>query len=462
MNAALAHENGATKGPPASVASSRYPHASFRQLAAAVAILAAAGGMTGVTIAKMTGTPATYSGFVEYSGSVQLDFTQTGRVATLLVRPGESVKKGQALATEDTSAATAAVHDAQATLTADEEALAALRSPSVGGATQENISLQVQQAQSTLSSAEQQAHDASAQATAQIGRAQQAVTDAQNLLQQDSLAYEQACPDGTTPPPGVSQALAGDSNPATQGQISLYENCLSLNSQVVKDNAALSDAQANLQYTTASAHQLNDSAAAAVTAAQAQLALNQTLLGVDSQPAATSQIAQAQATVAEAKAQLDQEQANLRSLTLFAPTDGVIASIGGAVGDLDGNTGVHTYAGPSPATPGNSPTFSLFPSSPSATSTGNSQNDNQPLITITGGQVLAVAQVGESEASKLKPGGAAHVTINVLAKTLSGTVEQVVPIPIRQNGTVSYQVRISVPSWPPSVLDGMTVSVRFG
>jgi hypothetical protein len=55
-----------------------------------------------------------------------------------------------------------------------------------------------------------------------------------------------------------------------------------------------------------------------------------------------------------------------------------------------------------------------------------------------------------------------RVTINALGTTVSGTVLQVVPIPIRQSGSVEYTVKLSVPSWPAGIIPGMSLSTTFG
>ncbi|MBC3839333.1 biotin/lipoyl-binding protein [Streptacidiphilus sp. 4-A2] len=110
---------------------------------------------------------------------MSLDFTQTGRVSQILVSTGQTVTKGQPLATLDQSYAQATLQDAVAVLAADQTVVKALQSPTLSSAGRQNLALQVAAADQQLSSAQQASQDAVAQAGAQVAQAQQTVQNAQ-------------------------------------------------------------------------------------------------------------------------------------------------------------------------------------------------------------------------------------------------------------------------------------------
>jgi multidrug resistance efflux pump len=454
MNAALA-------GRPQTAA--QFPHASYRQLGVAILLLVVAGVIGWFTFEEVASGPKSFTGAVQSPAFLQLDFPQTARVVQILVKPGQHVTKGETLATQDLSAAQVALTDAKAVLAADRAVEAALKAPTILSATQKNLGLQIAQAQTELTNAQKASADAVAQGTTEIAQAEQTLTDAQSTVQTDTTAFAVACPNGTTPPPGYNLPVApGQTLPYSPQQLAEFETCLTLSAQKGKDTSAVTDAQANLAHTESVVQQVKDSAAAVVSTDQVELALSQSSPALASQAATSAQLATAGATVATAQAQVDQDQALVQSLILVAPVDGTVADVGGTVGDLDGATGVHGFLGPTSSQSSSGGSFSLFPATPSAASSGDNQTEQEPLVSIANGATIAVAQVSEKEASQLNPGQVAHVTVNALSETVGGTVEQVVPIPVRQNGSVEYDVRVSVPSWPKNVVNGMSLSVTFG
>ena len=415
----------------------QFPHASMRQLLVAIAILCAGGAIAWFTITQVNGHTG-FAGTVQPTQSVNLDFAQTGRISQLLVKPGDHVAKGQSLAVQDETVASSTLLDAQAVLSADQAKLAALQSPAVSPTAKQNLDLAVQKANTQLAGAQKASSDANNAANTQITQAQQALNAAQGRLDADSARFQSDCD---------SQGGQG--------------SCDSLASQVQQDTVAVSNASASLAHIQATATQTQDSATSAVSTARAALALAQNQEATATAPASAADISSAEADVAAAQTAVDQAKAGLTALTLVSPIDGMVADVGGIVGELDGTTGVHAFAGPQSMQSGGS-AFSLFPP---AAGTGAAQNSagsgQQPLISLVTTQSNAIVQVSEDTVPTLHAGRSARVTVNALHQTVNGTVAQVIPIPVNQGGTVEYEVRLTVPTWPNGTEPGMSLSVVF-
>lgn len=418
---------------------SQFPHASIRQLLVAIAILAIGAVIAWFTLVR-SADPASFTGTVQPAQSVNLDFGQTGAVAQLLVKPGQQVSAGQALATQDQTAAKAALADAQSVLTADQAKLAALSSPSISPAQEQTLNLQVAQANGQLSGAQKAASDAVNEANAELAQAQQALSRAQSTLTSDSAQFRSACQQAAQP---------ADTCPAQQAQVS-------------QDSTAVSTATAALGHTRATVTQSEDSASSAVTNARNALALAENQRAAAAAPATAADVSSAQADLAGAQSTVDADQDALNALTLRAPMAGLVANVGGQAGELDGTTGVHAFAGPQSLQTGSASNFSLFPAQNGDGATQNSTSgDQQPLISLVTAQRNAVAQVSEDQVSALHQGTAAQITVNALHATVNATVGQVIPIPVSEGGSVEYEVQLVVGTWPPGTEPGMSLSVEF-
>ncbi|MBC3839332.1 hypothetical protein GXW82_01300 [Streptacidiphilus sp. 4-A2] len=259
-------------------------------------------------------------------------------------------------------------------------------------------------------------------------------------------------------PGGPAATASTQATPQATATANQY--CLNLQSQLQKDSTAISSATAALANARADAEQLQDNAAHAASSAGAALALSQNQEAVATAPASSAQLSTAQANVASAQTTVDQDRQNLQALTLLSPISGVVADVGGIVGDLDGTGGVHGFSGPSAAQATSGPAFSLFPPA-AGTGASNSGASQQPLIWLVSSQKYLLAQVSESEAAKLRVGARARVTVNALSLTVDATVSQISPIPVDQDGSVEYPVRLAVPSWPQGTMTGMSANVVF-
>ncbi|QMU76610.1 biotin/lipoyl-binding protein [Streptacidiphilus sp. PB12-B1b] len=477
----------------------RLPHASLRQLLVAVALLAVGVVLARYTFTEVTGGPTGFAGTVEAQSSVSLDFPQTGRVTRILVSTGQTVRQGQPLATLDQGYAQASLQDAEAVLAADQTVVKSLESPSLSAAGKQNLDLQVAAADQQLSSAQQASQDAVAQGSSQIGQAQQTVDNAQAALRADTAQYKSVCTaraeapravPGTAPEaaPGHDQGFgpvggAGpdpvgggsgrsslqptpllptpQSSPQATPSGSPEQYCLTLQSQLQKDSAGVDSATAALANARADAAQLQDTAAHAASSAGAALALTRNQEAVATAPASAAQLSTAQANEAAAQTTVDQDRQNLAALTLVSPIAGVVADVGGIVGDLDGTGGVHGFSGPSGAQATSGPAFSLFPPAAGTGATSSGSSGQQPLIWLVSAQKYVLAQVSESEVASLHDGSRARITVNALGRTVDATVSQISPIPVDQNGSVQYPVRLAVPSWPQGTMTGMSTNVVF-
>lgn len=423
----------------ADTARSQFPHASIRQLLVAIAILAIGAAVAWFTLVRAAG-PTSFAGTVQPARSVNLDFSQTGAVAQLLVKPGQQVSAGQALATQDQTAAKATLADAQSVLTADQAKLAALSSPSIPPAQQQTLNLQVAQANGQLAGAQKAASDATSAANAEVAQAQQALTHAQSTLSNDTAQFRSACQNAAQP----------------------AEDCAAQQAQVRQDSTAVGTASAALGHTRATAAQAQDSAASAVTNARNALAVAENQRAAANAPATPAELSAAQADVATAQSTVDADQDALNALTLRAPMAGLIADVGGQTGELDGTTGVHAFAGPQSLQMDSASNFSLFPAQNGNGATQNSNSGaQQALITLVTAQRNAVAQVSEDQVSTLHQGAAARIIVNALHATVNATVAQVIPIPVSQGGSVEYEVQLVVATWPPGTEPGMSLSVSF-
>lgn len=418
-------------------AEEKYPHSSLRQLAVAVVVLVIGATVAWYTVTQV-GSRTSFTGVVQPEQAVDLDFTQTGRVIQILVKPGDHVTKGQALAAQDQTAASVNLINARAVLSADQAKLAALQSPSVSDAVRRNLDLQVDKANTQLTGAQKAASDASAKADADIAQAQQSLKAAQSTLDTDSSKFRASC--------------TGDDVP---------KQCTDLQAQVQQDTNAVSIATANVANKQAAASRAQDSAENAVATARASLALAQNQQANAAAPASPAEISSAQADVAAAQSAVDQAKAALDTLTLTAPMAGTVANIGGIVGELDGPNGVRAFSGPQAVETGSGPAFSLFPPSDGSNSTRNPGDDQQPLVSLATSDFHAVAQVSEDAVAGLRPGAPARITVNTLRHTVDGTVAAVIPVPVNQGGSVSYQVKLTVSGWPEGTVPGMSLSVMF-
>ncbi len=451
MNAALA----AGSGPATSLSEREAPrvHITRRQVALAL-VLAILGVIAAMyTVGAITSGQQTFPAVVTTSKVYDLNFASTGKVTTILVKPGQRVNKNQPLAEQDASSLQLEVAADQAAVKADQAAVQQAESPQLSGAQRLEDSLQIQQAQTALTNAQQALSAAVSAGHASVASAQAAAGSDQSLVNSDTARYNQACPNGPVPP---AANLTGS---ALQAAENLFTQCENLQFQMDRDQATLNTAQAQVSSVSSQAQQAIDSAAAQVNSAQSALNLAESQQAVQSAPSDPTTLAQAQAALSQAETQLTQAQQALAETTLAAPDAGVVSEVHGAPGEYLGPSGVQQYQGPSALPSTQSSGFQLFPAQPQpAGSTTNS--GSQPLIELIGGQQQITAQIPESEVASYGVGHTATVMFSTLHDSTTATITDMVLEPSRDPGSVTYDIVLTLSHPIPSLLPGMSAAVR--
>ncbi len=448
MNASLM----ANGGPTPALIEVRHAH-SPRQFIAALLIALIALAAAGTTVAWVLNHGSSFSGVVAASHRTDLNFQTTGRLVELDVQAGDPVHVGQILARQDGSVAAANLAAAKAIVALDEAKLANLQSPQLTDAQRQQIALQVQQGQTAVSNAQVAFGSARNVAGGAVSAAQTVVTSDQGVVADDQNRVGTDCPNGAVAPDPSSADFAA----AQQ----LFIHCESLQAQLAKDSAALTQAQGSLNLEVARAKQAQDQASAGVNAAQAALAVTQNQLALQTAPGTPVQIAQANADLAQAQAQVVTDEQLVEQLIIRSPVEGTVSVVNGNVGDLVGEAGVHDFAGPQALAP-SGPSFSLFPP-PAQAATAPTVNTFSPLVTLNdSGPMQAMVDVPESSISNLHLGDKAKVTINALNVSTSATVGSVIYDPVRVPGQITYVVTYQVSRWPQGVVPGMSVSIVPG
>jgi HlyD family secretion protein len=223
------------------------------------------------------------------SGNSSGAATVTWPVKTATVTVGQTVKKGDVLASADDSAAQLQLTSAQATLASAQAKLATDQGGPNATVTAQARD-QVNQAQNGLNQAVAGQKLTSQQNSLTLSQAQSAVSAAQAKLATDTAA--------TAPQPTLDQ-----------------------------DQAALSQAQASLASTQLKIDQSNQQAAQQVTSAQLQVSSAQHQYDSKVAPAASATILADQAQVATAQAAVASAQAAVAAATIAAPGDGLIVAV---------------------------------------------------------------------------------------------------------------------------------------
>ncbi|GLZ36557.1 efflux RND transporter periplasmic adaptor subunit [Actinokineospora sp. NBRC 105648] len=132
----------------------------------------------------------------------------------------------------------------------------------------------------------------------------------------------------------------------------------------------------------------------------------------------------------------DQAKSTLAGMTLYAPGDGTVTSVGIAVGDKAGSGGTSTSA-------------------TSTTPTGNFVITDLKNLTLR-------ADVAESDVSKLKAGQTATVTVNALpTQPIQAALTAVDLLPTTANNVVQYGTTLALTSPPANLKPGQSASVSI-
>ena len=417
------------------------------------------------------------SGNVIVPNQVALSFSGSGTVTQVLVKVGDLVKAGQALAAIDGGSAKVSLETAQAQLasaqaqsatlkagvTADQKAQDAAQaqqsqlSVATARASLDNAHTTADQDVVTFQAAVDQANLNLSTSTAQLTKDQTSLSEDITALGGAQASYDPSASAGESmnamlmryqhdqdlcqanlttpgyaPPDGVTcnqlgyllrlsqavqgqqKAVASDQTAVTQGQTALTNAQNNQASGLVKDQSSIASAQRQLTSAQASY--------------QSTLAANR----VKEAPATDAALAQQAAAVAQAQAQVDNAQRALDQTVLTAPIDATVTAVNGKVGDQAS-------------------------SGASGASTGAATSGFITLDDLTGLQVKA--GFSEADAAKVKVGQGATITFDALTNTtLTGKVVSVDATQTVVQNVVTYSVYISLDSVPAGLKPGMTAS----
>ncbi len=342
----------------------------------------------------------TANGSVVPIQSVNLSPKTAGRLAKLFVEQGDQVQQGQTLAQMENADLQAQLLQAQANLNKAQASLAEARA----GSRQEEIN----QAQARLAQAQANLDAALAKSPTELDQARSQVEAAKARV---SLAQARAQRYG---------------NLAEQGAVSVDRRDEALTEQR-NALASLNEAQRRLEQQTNTTRPEIAQFQAAV--AEARIGLQQLQNGTRPE-----QIAQLQATVDAAKAEVMRVEVQLRDTVIKAPFSGIVTQKYATEGAFV------------------TPTTSAS-STASATSTS--------IIAIAKGLEI-LANVPEVDVGQIKPGQQVEVVADAYPdKVFKGRVQRVAPEAVKEQNVTSFQVRVALLTGQQELRSGMNVDLTF-
>ena len=364
---------------------------------------------TGRTVAVQRGdvtAAVSASGNVTLPTQQDLAFTASGTVTEVDVKPGDVVKAGQVLAKIDTTDADQQLASAQAQLTTAQAQLTKLQQ----GQTPQQAALSQQQLKTASDS---------------LASAKTSFSDTQSSLALDASNLAAAV---TT----ARQTLTADTNAKADA------------ATIAKDQAALTQAQ-NAQKTgslkdTQSLHQAQSS----LTQAQNSYTTAVDQQAVSATPATPDQIAAANQSVLNAKNAVASAQKGVAGTVITAPSAGTVLSVGGSVGDtVSAGTSSTSAAASSGGSSGGSAGGAASGSSSSSSSSGGTKSGSSFVVLGDMASLTVRAEFAETDASKLKAGQQAQVSINAVpGSSLTATVQSVDPTSTVVSNVVEYGVTL--------------------
>ncbi|MBI3242078.1 MAG: efflux RND transporter periplasmic adaptor subunit [Chloroflexi bacterium] len=356
---------------------------------------------TAAVIQAQASSPAVVSaeGKIIPARDATLAFRLAGRVAEVLVKEGDAVKKDEAVIRLEAADLQAAVAQAEAALSlakANRDAvLAGARSQEVEAAEK-----QLSAANATVAQAAAQLAQLKEGATQdQIAAAEAAIAQAESAQKQVQIAYDKIIEN--------IKFLAGPTEEQTRFQLN------AANENLTAAQAALTQLQAGANGESIKAAQAAVWAAASQRdAVEAQLDLLKAGASDEQKEAAEAQVAQAQAALEAAQAQLAQTE-------LRAPFAGTVVSLNVEVGEV------------------------VAPSVPALV-----------LADLSHWQVRT-NDLSETDVVLVQPGQAVTITLDAFAdQTFSGTVAEIGSLAETNRGNTTYPVTIQ--------LDATDVTLRWG
>ncbi|MFC4768005.1 efflux RND transporter periplasmic adaptor subunit [Effusibacillus consociatus] len=340
----------------------------------------------------------TATGTLQNKSIVNLSFGTAGRIASLKVQAGDTVKKGQVLAELDKSVLLNQVASSQANL---KSAQAKLNSLQQGLSEGDLASLQSQitRAQADLENAKRNLE--LAKQNADSSYLQNQVQGAANQLSLAQTHYDTVSKTGDSVQIAMAKAQLDQANKNYVAAISAQSNTTQAQTQLMTAENALRTAQAAY-----------DSAV--------------TQLNSKKQPPTASDLAQAQAAVEQAQAALATSENNLAQATMIAPFDGVVTAVNPHEGEQIGGTAA---------------VLSL------------QSTDSAPQL---------VVPVDEADISLVKVGQTATVTADSLpGKRFEASVLQIAPVGTTQNNVTTFAVTLSFTGDTSGLMIGQSLSAKI-
>ena len=257
------------------------------------------------------------TGTIQAIQNVSLAFTNNGQVRSIAVKAGDTVRKGQTLATINNQSALDAVNTAQSKVVAQQVALNTLT------AKPRQVDIDVAQANVKLAQAQLTESQQSGTSPTAVQQAQVSVDQAKNALWQAQLNRDI----------NNQKKAALQANPKTAAAASNLPSDAQNDRSISSAQYGVTVAQDQLQSAQTKGASAGGimSAQAAVTTAQAQL--DQLLAAPNPES-----VKQAQDNLAAAQTALDQAKQTLNDTTLVAPFDGLVAQVNLNVGQIAPNS----------------------------------------------------------------------------------------------------------------------------
>jgi len=461
-----------------------------KQFGVALAAAVVGSGLGMFTYHAVSATTTAYSGLVSPTQTYYLNFAADGTVLALDVKPGTHVRKGQVLATQDSSVAQANLSAAQAAAAADAAVVQAEENPSASASTQAADALSVSQAQSAVTAAQNALTVQRSSAQHTVSAQTAAVTSAESAYTADSNLYAADCSStatssassattaaanaaNATSEPSANSSASPKATPAASAtstssaaEVQHEQFCANLQTTINRDATTVSSAQAELANVQSSVQLDEQRDSSNLNSSQNVLTAAQARQSAATAPVTAATIDQAKAQLATAQAQVATDQQALRNASVLAPSDGVVAETAGAVGAVVGPTGVHGFQGPGEqsGTQSNSGSgFQLFvPSTGGSSGGSSSQNTYMPLITLYTAPLTVVAQIPETDMSAVHDGARASISVTALNLAVSGKVQTTELAAVESSSTTYYDVTISLDSNDSRLMAGMSAQVTIG
>jgi HlyD family secretion protein len=339
------------------------------------------------------------SGNLTAVNQTDLDFAGSGRVQTVSVVAGQTVKAGEVLASLDPTSLQGSLTQAQANLASAQAKL----SLDQAGATAQSMN----QAQASVNTAQVQLQADQTSVSDTIAVNAQMVAQAKSAKDSaDSKVTSDGCaPNATTNP------------------------CMS-------DEQAAATADSSYQGALVKAQQGNDMAQSAVNRDSVALQNAQAALAVVKQGSTPQQIQMDQSQVAVDQVNVDNAQRAINQAVLSAPSDGVVSAVNIVVGQTTSASG-----SASSAASGSSATHAVSILSPGAYAVTGAVSDAQ------------IGQIAVGQAARVTPAGA--------TEALTGKVSYVAAVATVTSGVATFSVTVNIDGNNPSLHAGTSASVSI-